>query len=219
MTGYANGSVGAGPRTALDGPTPLSGLEIRLEEAPLRGMIALKGDLMDPKLRAAVRDVVGVAPPDVRRAAFDGTRGAYWMAPDELLLALEYEEVGTAMAALASALSDTPHLLADMSDARQSFHLIGTGAAEVLAKGAPVDLHPDVFPIGAFRRTRLGQVAVGLRRSGGAPESFEVFCFRSFADYVWAWLNASARRGSLPNVLPDAPVDFEHDPETDDERR
>ncbi len=190
-------------KTAMAGLAGATDLAARLEEAPLSGMVTLKADLADPAVGAAVQAALGVAAPAPRKATFgeDPERAALWMAPDELMLLCAYAEAATVAARLEEALGEAPRLVEVASDARARFRLTGPGAREVLAKGAPVDLHAAVFGPGDLRRTRLAQVAVAFWQTDAQPERFELVCFRSYAPYVWRWLKESAEPGALPGVL------------------
>lgn len=175
-------------RTALDSPAAPAGLSVRLGEAPLRGMITLKGDLASPNLRAAVTTATGVEPPGLRRATMKGDHGVVWMAPDELLLITPYGQTGAAVDAIAAALGSEPYLAQDVSDSRSVFRLVGSAARGVLAKGAPMDLHAKSFGLGDVRRTRIGATAAAIALVSEDPETFEVYCFRSYGQHMWAWL-------------------------------
>jgi len=158
------------------------------------GMITLRGDLADPALRAVTEDVGGQPMPGPGQAHVAALRGLCWMSPDEVMILLPRDQVAAALARVAVALAGTHHLGADVSDARAVFAVEGAGAAEVLAKLAPVDLHTDHFPVGGFRRTRLGQIAGAFWRE---EERFVVICFRSVADYALNLLTVSARDGPV----------------------
>ncbi len=170
--------------------------EIRIEEIRGRGMILIRA-----VEGADVASAARVGAPGVRRIESAGDRRLAWMSPDERLLFLPAEEVTEAVAALEAALADRPSLVVDVSDARAQFRLVGDGAREVLAKGAPVDLARGAFGPGDFRRTRLGQVAAAFGQVDETPETFELVCFRSVASHVRGWLDAASAPGSLPGVL------------------
>jgi sarcosine oxidase, subunit gamma len=167
---------------------------------PPAGMITLRGDLASPALAEAVRAATGQPVPAMRRIAGGLDGGAAWMSPDELLLLVRHAEAPARTATLGAALAGEHHLAADVSDARAVFRLTGPGAREVLAKGAPADLHPRAFGPGDFRRTRLGQVAAAFWMADAA--SFELVCFRSVAGFVEDWLRLAAAPGTLPGYLP-----------------
>lgn len=165
-----------------------------LSFTPPLGMVALRGDLGDDRLRDAVRALTGTEVPGPLRIEGGSARGAAWMSPDELLLFLPRDEVPAALARLAEALAGLHHLALDVSDLRACLALEGAQAREVLAKLTPADLHPDAFGPGSFRRTHLGQVAAGIWLEGGGAR---VVCFRSVADYALALLGQSAEDGPV----------------------
>ena len=166
--------------------------EVTLTE-PL-GMVALRGDLADEGLKAAVTGLTGTAFPDRLRIEGTSARGAAWMSPDELLIFVPRDEAGAAVARLSEALAGTHHLVADVSDLRVALRLDGPEAREVLAKLSPADLHPDAFGPGAFRRSHLGQVAAAFWLEG---EGARAICFRSVGDYLLALLRQSAADGAV----------------------
>jgi sarcosine oxidase subunit gamma len=159
-------------------------------------MVTLRVDLGAPGLAAAVGAATGCAMPETRRITFADGNAVAWMAPDELMLFRAPGGAGAAVETLAAMLGTAHHLAVDVSDARLLFRIEGPGAREVLGKGAPVDLAPDAFGPGDFRRTRLGQVAVAFWMP--EPEAFELMCFRSVGGFVADWLAHAARPGSLP---------------------
>ena len=182
------------PRSALNRAAASTGQSIRIEDRGPVGQVTLRGDLGSEALLAAVEAGVGVAVPGPLRAAFDGDRGAVWMSPDELLLFTAYDRAGALAASLGEALAGEHHLAVDVSDARAVIRLSGAGVAEVLAKGAPVDLGAAAFPVGTARRTHIGGVAVGFWRLG--EDEWEIVCFRSFARHLFDWLVQSSVEGS-----------------------
>ncbi|OZB15055.1 MAG: sarcosine oxidase subunit gamma [Rhodobacterales bacterium 34-62-10] len=180
------------PVSALNGVS-FDGL-VTLKDSGPTGMITLRGDLSATPMAQMLDKAMGLTMPAQRRIVThaDGTRHAAWMSPDELLLILPYAQVTDALTALETALAGTHHLAENVSDARALISVSGPEAhvREVLAKLAPVDLHPDHFTPGDIRRTRLAQVAGAfwLTQAGQA----QVICFRSVAQYVFDLLSAAA---------------------------
>lgn len=184
--------------------TPMAGASFTGPAAVIRdmgpvGMVTIRGDFADPDFAASVTGVAGCTPPDTRRFSEVGAGGLGWMAPDELLLVTGYAAAPGAVEALKSALAGRHHLVADVSDARAVFRIEGKGARELIAAGAPVDLSPEAFGPGDFRRTRLGQVAAAFWM--GADDAFTLICFRSLGIHVFEWLKASARSGARPGLF------------------
>ncbi len=163
---------------------------VNIEEAGLRGMIALRGDLGAERLKRAVEDIIGIEVPSIGEIVLNDRYGVAWMSPDELLMLTPYESAQVHTVALSGALKGTHHLAVNVSDARAVFTITGTGAREVLAKLAPAALSPSGFTNGQFRRTRLAQVAAAFWVSG--ESQIDVVCFRSVADYVFGLLKQAA---------------------------
>lgn len=159
-----------------------------------RGMITLRGDLGNAKLKKVCKDVTGQAVPTAGRIAGDGTKGIAWMSPDELLVMVPYAQVGDVVATLDKGLAGTHFLAADVSDARAVFTVGGADARQVLARLCPVDLHKDSFGLGDFRRTRMAQVPAAFWMHA---DGFDVVCFRSVGDYVQGLLENAAQGGRI----------------------
>lgn len=167
----------------------------RISTAPARGMLIVRGDLQGKAMANAVRAVINGDPPAIRRCETNGETGVYWMSPDALLLCMPYTALAEAYHAVISALKGSHHLVTDSSDARQIFIVSGANARTVLAKGAPVDFHPDAFGAGDLRRTRIGELAAMIAQVGERPDQFEVFVLRSYAAHMWRWLTVAAAPG------------------------
>ena len=179
-------------RSALDGAA-FDG-SVRVEEAGLRGMISLKGDLGDTGVKSAATGVAGVDMPGPLSASAVGDRALLWMAPDELLILLPRGEAGDAVATIRTALAGTHHLAADVSDARAVFGVTGARARETLQKLTPADLRPAAFGPGHCRRTRLAQVPAALWMVD--ETRVDLVCFRSVARYVFDLISNAARPGA-----------------------
>ena len=165
----------------------LNGPKVR--ECGATGMVTIRGDLSAEPVQRAVGEVAGVHLPGTRQAS-TGACSLLWMSPDELLLLCDRDEAGNVAARLGEALAGVHHLAADISDARVMLALEGEGVRDTLAKLAPVDLAPEAFPVGAFRRTRLGQVAAAFWLV--SETEARVICFRSVAAYMTRLLERSA---------------------------
>lgn len=181
------------PVTALHGASDDHGIAT-VSEAPLQGMITLRGDLTASALRKAATGVTGVEMPGPGQAHVKGDTGLCWMSPDELLVLCPFEAVARTLAALHKGLVRTHALAVNVSDARACFTIYGPHAREVLSKLCPVDTSPETFTPGMFRRTRLAQVPSAFWMT--ETEAFQIVCFRSQAQYVFDLLIVAAQPGS-----------------------
>ncbi|MEP5732396.1 MAG: sarcosine oxidase subunit gamma family protein [Sulfitobacter sp.] len=181
------------PVTALGGVYNTSGIATVTELKPY-GMITLRGDLTDKALIKAATAVGGGAMPGQRQCAMAGERGLAWMSPDELLILCPYAQVHDHLADLRHKLAKRHALAVNVSDARAMFEVSGPNTREVIAKLAPVDMHPDHFAPGDFRRSRIAQVPAAFWLS--QDQSARIICFRSVGRYVFDVLNVAAQAGS-----------------------
>lgn len=178
--------------SALQGKS-FAGIAV-IEEAGLRGMITLRGDLSDTKVKNAATSIAAVDFPGMGECNCVDETGIAGMSPDELLIMTPYSDAPTATARISKALAKSQVLVANASDARAAFFIRGPKAREVVAKLAPVDLALDRFNPGQFRRTRLAQVPAAFWMRDA--ETFELICFRSVAGYVFDLLCNAAKPGT-----------------------
>ncbi len=102
----------------------------------------------------------------------------YYAVADGMKESELYSELKTRLNVLAS--------VSDQSHGRVILRISGPKARNVLAKGTPVDLHPDEFPVGKSAVTQMAHVGVHLTRA--SEDAFEVSVFRGFAESFWEWL-------------------------------
>ncbi len=82
----------------------------------------------------------------------------------------------------------------DVGFGRTVIRIEGPAVRDVLAKGCPLDLHPAAFGPDSSAQTLLGHFTVLI--DCVAPETFDIFINRSFAEDFWGWLTrASAEYG------------------------
>ena len=112
-----------------------------------------------------------------------------WAGPDQYFVVAEgrgegalYREVKAALAGIAS--------VSDQSHGRVIIRVDGPKARAVLAKGTPVDLHADLFPVGKSALTQMAHVGVHLTRVG--EDAFDLSVFRGFAESFWEWITEQA---------------------------
>jgi methylglutamate dehydrogenase subunit D len=107
-----------------------------------------------------------------------------WAGPDQyFVLGKSFDDAAKTLEGLASCM--------DQSHGRVMIGLTGPKARAVLAKGTPVDLHPDAFPIGKSAQTQMAHVGVHLTRVG--TDHYELSVFRGFSESFWEWLASQAQ--------------------------
>lgn len=161
-----------------------------LAELRFQGKLNLRGNPADATFRAAVAGTIGAEPPAAGRVAEAGGRAILWLGPDEWLLITPPGDEAGVTVALDAALAGLRASATDVSDNYTTLRVAGRKARWVLAKGWPVDLHPDAFGPGRVAQSNLALCNVILRRTGdrGGQPAYELLVRPSFARYLWDWL-------------------------------
>jgi sarcosine oxidase subunit gamma len=180
-------------RTPLSGRTPARDSAVAIAEVTDRGMIDLRGHLADAAFARAAKTVLGLTLPDVpRTSASHGAVTALWLSPDQWLITCPRGEAAALTAALQAELKSVHALAVDVSDMRVILRVTGAGAAEVLMKGTSVDLTLADGRPGTVRRMRFAEIAA-LTHALPGGEGFDLYVFRSYAEYALQYLEAAAR--------------------------
>jgi sarcosine oxidase subunit gamma len=180
------------PTAALEAAQPRG---IRLCERRL-GKIELRGDPDDRAFMAAVGRTLDVLlPGEPNTTAARGDLTALWLEPHAWLLTCPPDEVAAHIGSLREAVSDVHAAITDVSDGRVALRLGGPNARDVLAKGCPLDLHPRAFAAGRCAQSLLAKasVLIHLLDDDVPGPTFDVYVARSFAHYLFAWLEDAGR--------------------------
>lgn len=78
----------------------------------------------------------------------------------------------------------------DQSHGRVVFQISGSKARDILAKGTPVDLRDERFPVGKSALTQLAHIGAHLTRV--ADDVFQVSVFRGFSESLMDWLKSQS---------------------------
>jgi sarcosine oxidase subunit gamma len=181
------------PQGALEAAIRARG--VRLGERRL-GKIELRGDPADRSFMAAVgRTVDLLLPSEPNTTAGRGDLTALWLGPDAWLLACPPDKVAAQVGALRKALADVHAAITDVSDGRVALRLAGPNARDVLAKGCPLDLHPRALAPDCCAQSLLAKASVLIHLLDDAQRgpTFDLYVGRSFAHYLWTWLDDAGR--------------------------
>ena len=174
-----------------------AGAGVWLGERRFLAMLNLRGDPANAEFMASVETALGVAlPVKDNTAASAGDVKILWLGPDEwLVLGPPGNEAGLEKN-LAEAVGPHGGYVTDVSESRTVIVVSGVKARGVLAKGCPLDLHPLVFGPDACAQSLVGGVNVALYRADAGPADpprFELIVVRSFADFLWRFLEDAAQ--------------------------
>ena len=178
--------------SALAGVAAPQGLCVSVREIADRGMIDLRGLASDRKFMAAAKEALGVDLPKAPRTANSwGDIKALWLSIDQWLVLCSASRTAELLASLGQALAGIHSLAVNVSDMRAIIRLEGDGSREILMKGCSLDLLDGSYGPGAVRRMRFAEIAALLHVV--EETTFDVYVFRSYADYAWEFLLATAR--------------------------
>ncbi len=169
---------------------------VAMAERPFRGIVNLRGKPGDKAFMAACAGALGFDLPVTANttAGGDGVT-ALWLGPDEWWLVTP-EDSSELAAKLEAALTGQRCAVTEVGDSRTCLSVAGPMARELLAKGCPLDLHPRVFTAGDCAQTLLAKASVTLHQVSDEP-AYEIYVLRSFAEYLWLWLEDAAREYGL----------------------
>lgn len=165
-----------------------------LKEMPLQGLLCLRGDPDQISLADAVSSVTGLSLPQPLQSDERDARCLRWMAPDEWWLSCGIAEAFELESRLREALSGH-YAIVNISAGFTTLLLAGEASRSVLMKSTGYDVHPRNFPPGKVVRTLFGKTGVALRCLDDAR--YEIIVRRSFADYLWLWLQAASQEYGL----------------------
>ena len=170
-------------------------LSISMREISERGMIDLRGLSSDKKFMAAAKSVLGFDLPKAPRTSTSwGDLKALWLSPDQWLILCPRKKTVALLAELNAALSKIHSLAVDVSDMRSIIRLEGDGVRETLMKGSTLDLIGADYKSGTVRRMRFAEIAALLHIV--EETVIDIYVFRSYAEYTWAFLMKAARKGA-----------------------
>ncbi|GGB42406.1 sarcosine oxidase subunit gamma [Oceanisphaera marina] len=169
--------------------------EVVLREKALLGHLVLRGKITNELFAKTVARVLGVALPTTPCSSVENNQVlVQWLAPDEWLIITESGQEEQVQAELREHLSGH-YSLVDVSGGQTVLALSGPKAELVVRKSCHYDVHPSNLPTGKCVGTTFAKTGVLLRRTGA--DSFEMVVRRSFADYVWMWLQDASREYGL----------------------
>ena len=157
-------------------------------EIPLLGYISLRGNAQNALFIKAAKKALGVALPILPCSLISTSWGCiYWLSPDEWLLVCARELRAELQQKLEAALVGNHSQVIDNSGGFTTVFLQGKNANDVLHHCTVYDL--NALTIGKVVGTTFGKTSVFLHQHNNG---YKVIFRRSFADYIWRYLERSA---------------------------
>ena len=174
----------------------VDGASVTLGEQAFIEMLNIRGNAADAGFAAAVQSATGLTLPVAANTASVGASGQLlWLGPDEWVFKFppsnaQYQHPSPAEAmeiSLRSALAGLHVSLVPVGHGFTTLVVQGAGAADLLARGCPLDFHPRVFGAGAVAQSHVAKAGATLL-CVAAGTHYELTVRRSFADYLYRWL-------------------------------
>ncbi|MFC5699630.1 sarcosine oxidase subunit gamma [Pseudomonas sp. GCM10022186] len=165
-----------------------------LREKKLLGHLVIRGDAKDPAFAGGVHSALGLELPVALTLVANGDTSLQWLGPDEWLLVVPGGTEFEVEQRLRKALDGQHISVVNVSGGQTLLELSGPKVREVLMKSTSYDVHPSNFPVGKAVGTNFAKSQLVIRHTG--EDTWELLVRRSFADYIWLWLqDASAEYG------------------------
>lgn len=180
--------------------SPLHGIVLPdgLREVPFLAQVDLRLDPADVAARTAVESIVGPLPTEPNTVQGGSDAAVLWLGPDEWLIVDPTVQAAALEAQIRDALAAAPEAavaIVDVSANRTTLELARPDAADILASGCSLDLHPRAFGPGRCSQTLVGRAGVILWQTADAPRpTYRLLVRPSFAAYLGAWLMDAIER-------------------------
>ncbi|MFM2479779.1 sarcosine oxidase subunit gamma [Celerinatantimonas sp. YJH-8] len=164
-------------------------------EKPLMGHLTLRGSQQDDSFLSGAAEVLGGPLPTqpLTSANYEDVT-IRWISPDQWLLLVDFKRASEVEQQLHQSLSGH-YSVVNVSGGQTLLELSGSHASDVLKKGTSLDIHPSHFPVGKVAGSTLAKSSALFCRTG--EQSWELVVRRSFADYLWLWLQDAAEEYGL----------------------
>jgi len=175
-----------------------SGQGVSLTELPVIGLLLLRTRTEQAALASALPSTLGLDVPGILTAntadkAADHANAVAcvrWMAPDEWLLSCPLPAAFDIENKLRQAMGDVSIAIVNVSGGYTTLMLQGANANDVLKKSTCYDVHSSNLMPGKVVNTVFAKAQVTLRCIDS--NHYELIVRRSFADYVWHWIQVAS---------------------------
>lgn len=166
---------------------------VAIAEKALLTHLILRGSPHNTAFMSGVKTVLGFALPERLQSVWVGDVSAWWLGPDEWLVVAPASQAFSLETDFRAALSGH-YAITNVSGGQTLLLISGASATEVLRKSTAYDVSPRHFPVGKVVTTTFAKSQAVIRRV--TETEWELVIRRSFADYLWLWLqDASAEYG------------------------
>ena len=158
---------------------------VAMAELSLLTHLVLRGSPHNQDFMRGAQDVLGFPLPERLQSQSSGALSARWLGPDEWLIVAPTTQAYSLEMALRAGM--TGHIaVTNISGGQTILMLSGDHAVDVLRKSTSYDMSDSHFPVGKVVTTTCAKTQAIIRRV--SVNDWELIVRRSFADYLWLWL-------------------------------
>ncbi len=179
-----------------------SGHGVSFSELPVTGLLVLRARSERAALQSALQTTVNIKLPDTLQSEVSVSSGSHksvycirWVAPDEWMLSCPAQDAFDIETRLRSSLGGNSVAIVNVTGGYSVLQLSGQHANDVLKKSTVYDVHPQNFSVGKVVNTTFAKAQVMLRCVSN--DEYELIVRRSFADYVWHWIQVASKEYGL----------------------
>lgn len=178
---------------SLSSTTALS--SVSLLERPVVGLLILRAAASSKdELNAAVQKCLSINLPATLRSHTEGDYCLRWMSPDEWLLSCPLDKAYTVEHDIRERVSSSIAIV-NVSGGYSILELAGKDAINVLRKSTPYDVSERNFSTDKVVNTSFAKTQLTLRVI--QADRYELIVRRSYADYLWLWLQRAGKEYAL----------------------
>ncbi len=175
---------------------------VALAERPFRAIVDLRGNPDDAAFLGAAQGALGLELPlTPNTTASQGKTTALWLGPDEWWI-VTADPAADHAARLRTTLAGVHGAVTEVGESRTCIEVSGPRARDLLAKACPLDLHPRSFTPGACAQSQLAKAAGLIHQTSDEP-AYDLYVLRSFAEYLWHWLEDAGKEYGVAVVRRD----------------
>ena len=170
--------------------------ELPVADSEARGRFGTGGEKPGSEISilSAVSTVLVIARRRKKRQLEDAVAGlkgmdVRWAGADQFFVMAVGAPDGEVEKAVRKKIGDLASVV-DQSHGRVVFQISGERARDILAKGTPVDLRDERFPIGKSALTQIAHIGAHLTRV--AQDAYQVSVFRGFSESFMDWLKSQS---------------------------
>ena len=167
---------------------------VKLIELPVLGLLTLRAGASSDDLQQALQKRLSFSLPTRLSSNSEGDCCIRWMSPDEWLLSCPLDEAFAIERDL-RALTDGHLAIVNVSGGYSVLELEGADAVNVLKKSTAYDVAAQNFSNSKVINTTFAKTQVTL--SAIEAGRYELIVRRSYADYLWLWLQRAGKEYGL----------------------